>query len=508
MTFNIHFIPHPKMQNFKFVLLGLLICILPGLNPLTAQVRTRVMHLDLENVINIAKEQSPQAILAQHRFRASYWQHRAYRAEFLPSLNLQGTLPNFRRDIEPYTLPDGTQRFIERNVINSLARLSLNQSVGLTGGQIFMSSELERIDNIDADEHSYRTIPVNIGFTQSLSGYNAFRWQRRIEPLRFEEAKRTYVSSIENVSLMAVNRFFDLALAQVNLEIAQLNYANTDTLYRIAQGRYNIGTIPENQLLQMELGFLNAETALNEASLDLEVRKFRLRSFLGYNETIDIELIIDPDVPEFRLDLARALEEALNNNPEIIQYERQLIEADRDVARARSERGFNADLFASYGLSASDPEIAHAYRDPQVAQRLRIGLNIPIMDWGLGRGRYRMAQSSQEVVRTQVEQAWIDFEQNVYLEVMQFNMQYDQLAIALKADAIARQRFEVTRERFLIGRIDVRDLNDAIREQDIARRSYISALRTYWQNYYNLRRLTLFDFRRDMPLTEDFDDLM
>jgi outer membrane protein TolC len=486
----------------------MVLLVLSNTSYLKGQGNQRVMTLTLQEVVEIAKDQSPQAILAQHRFRASYWQHRSYVAEFLPSLNLRGTLPNFRRDIEPYTDPDGSQRFIERNVINSLARLSLNQNIGLTGGEVFLYSELERIDNLDFDEHSYRTIPLTIGFTQSLSGYNAYRWQRRIEPLRFEEAKRTYVSAIENVSLRAVNLFFDLALAQVNLEIAELNYANTDTLYRIAQGRYNIGTIPENQLLQMELGYLNAGTALNEATLELEVRKFRLRSFLGYNETVDIELMIDPEVPVFRPDLGRAIQEALNNNPEIVQFDRLLIEADRDVARARSEMGFNADLFASYGLSASDPEFTFAYSDPQVAQRLQVGLNIPLVDWGLGRGRHRMAQSSQEVVRTQVEQNRIDFEQNVYLEVMQFTMQYDQLEIAAKADTIAQKRFDVTRERFLIGRIDVRDLNDAIREQDVARRGYISALRSYWQYYYNLRRLTLYDFESDRPLDEDFDDLI
>ena len=497
------------MEKFQFVSPLIIIALFLTLIQSTyAQGAQRTLNLTLEDVLEIAKDQSPQAILAQHRFRASYWQYRTYTAEFLPNLNLRGTLPDFNRSIASYTLPDGSDRFIERNIINSLASLSLNQNIGLTGGQIFMSSEIQRVDNLDLDSASYRTTPINIGFRQSLSGYNSYRWQRKIEPLRFEEAKRTYVSSIENVALRAVNLFFDLALAQVNLEIADLNYSNTDTLYRIAQGRYNIGTIPENQLLQMELGYLNAGTALNEAILDLEVRKFQLRSFLGYNETVDIELFIEPSVPVFRPDLDKALYHALNNNPEVLQLERQLLEADREVARARSERGFNADLFAVYGLTSSSPEFEDAYRNPQVSQRLQIGLQVPIVDWGLGRGRYKMAQSSQEVVRTQVEQARIDFEQSVYLEVMQFSLQYDQLAIASKADTIAKKRFDVTRERFLIGRIDVRDLNDAIREQDVARRGYIAALRNYWRFYYNLRRLTLYDFEKDLLLTEDFDDLI
>jgi outer membrane protein TolC len=350
--------------------------------------------------------------------------------------------------------------------------------------------------------------PSVVGFRQPLNGFNSYRWQRKIEPLRFEEARRSYVEAQENVSVRAVNQFFELALAQVNLEIAKINYNNTDTLYRISEGRYNIGTIAENQLLQMELSFLNAGISLNEAIIDLEFRKFQLRSFLGYNETVDLELVFDTQVPDFRLDVGQALEMALMNNPQVVSFDRQIIEAEREVARARSQKGLNASLFANYGLTQSSEELQDAYKDPQISQRVTVGVQVPILDWGLGKGRYRLAQSSQEVIRTQVQQARVDFEQNVFIQVMQFNLQNDQLNIAAKADTIAQLRFDVTRERFLIGRIDVLDLNIALTEKDVARRSYISALRNYWRYYYNLRRLTLYDFERNKFLTEDFDALI
>ena len=316
------------------------------------------------------------------------------------------------------------------------------------------------------------------------------------------------MEALENVSVRAVNLFFELALAQVNLEIAKINYNNTDTLYRISQGRYNIGTIAENQLLQMELSFLNAGISMNEALIALEVQKFQLRSFLGYNETVDLELVFDTNVPDFRLDVARVSELALLNNPQILNFDRQMIEAEREVARAKSQRGLSANLFANYGLTQNAPELAEAYVDPQISQRVTVGMEIPILDWGLGKGRYRLAQSSQEVIRTQVEQSRVDFEQNVFIQVMQFNLQNDQLNIAAKADTIAQLRFDVTRERFLIGKIDVLDLNIALTEKDVAKRNYISTLRNYWRYYFNLRRLTLYDLERDQPLWEDFDALV
>jgi len=139
---------------------------------------------------------------------------------------------------------------------------------------------------------------------------------------------------------------------------------------------------------------------------------------------------------------------------------------------------------------------------------VRIGLEMPIVDWGLGKGRYMMAQSNQEVVKTTVQQARVDFEQNIFLSVAQFNLQDDQLFSAAKADTIGRKRYEVAKQRFLIGKIDVLDLNVADSEKDVAKRGYLSALRNYWTYFYTVRRLTLYDFENDLPLSTDFTKLI
>ena len=80
--------------------------------------------------------------------------------------------------------------------------------------------------------------------------------------------------------------------------------------------------------------------------------------------------------------------------------------------------------------------------------------------------------------------------------------------IDAKADTIASLRYDVTKQRFYIGRIDVLELNLAQRDKDDATRGYLSALRNYWDYYYNIRRLTLYDFKKGIPLTEDFEDLV
>jgi len=469
-----------------------------------------VKHLTLDAVLEIAKSQSPQSIMAKHRFLGKYWEYRTYQAKYRPSLSTSVTLADFNRSLEKeYDFTTGEEQYVEKNTNNMSVGLNMQQNVGLTGGSIFAQSEFRRFQRFGSNGGTqYITIPASVGFRQPVFAYNPLKWEKEIEPIKYKEAKKSFLDDMESVNQRAVNLFFNLALAQLNVEIAKFNYFNADTLYRIAQGRYNIGTIAEDELLQMQLTFLNAGTALNESQINLQIQQFQLRSFLGYNNNVNIELSIPNKIPKLEVDVQNALSLANENNPEILSFNRQLIEAQQSVAQAKGEKGINANIFASFGYTGSDTDPTAAYHNLLDQQRLNIGFDLPIVDWGLGRGNYKMALSLQEVVKTTVQQSRTDFQQNIFLSVAQFNIQDDQLLIAAKADTIAMKRFEVTKQRFLIGKIDVLDLNVADSEKDIARRNYISALRNYWTDFYNVRRLTLHDFIRNTDLEADFESLI
>ena len=469
-----------------------------------------IKRLTLEDVIKLSEDQSLQGILAKHMFRASYWQYRTFKAEYLPSLTLTGTFPEYNRIYEKeYDYSTGKEYYVEKNTNSLLGQLSLSQNIGFTGGSISLQSDLRRFDVMGEDGSTqYISTPVSINYNQPLFRFNELKWQKQIEPLRYEEAKKEYLANVEEVHLNAVRRFFMLALAQINMEIADMNYANADTLYQLAQGRYNLGTIAENDMLQMELSFLNAETSRNQSRNNLNDMKQRLSSFLGYTENVELELIIPNEIPKFAVNAEKVLDLALENNPEMISYQVQLLEARRDVAQAKAERGLNANMNISYGLQGQDGIIPGAYQALDDQQRVSIGFTIPIMDWGLRRGRFRMAQSSEEVTKTQVQQSMIDFEQQLFLDVAQFNLQEDQVRIAAKSDTVAMKMYEVTKQRFLIGNVDVLELNNADTKKDENRRGYIQALQDYWTYYYNIRSLTLFNFEADKPIEYDFAELI
>jgi outer membrane protein TolC len=163
---------------------------------------------------------------------------------------------------------------------------------------------------------------------------------------------------------------------------------------------------------------------------------------------------------------------------------------------------------ASLGISTSGADLAYSLQNPSQSQTVNIGFTVPILDWGKGRGNYKMAQSSLELTQVQVQQALVDFQQNLFLDVEQFNLQKSQVEIAAKSDTVAMRRYEVTKQRFLIGKIAVLDLNDADTRKDQNRRAYIQSLQDYWNYFYNIRSLTLYDFINRRPIETDYEKLV
>ncbi len=472
-----------------------------------AGVHGQALTLTLEQAIAQAREMSPDAQSARHTFRSAYWNYRYYRANYLPALTLTSA-PYMDRAINRITMGDGSVQFVEQNLLSTDLSLSVTQNIALTGGTLSLTTSAQRLDLLSEHTSSWQTSPVILGYSQSLFGYNSLKWDRRIEPVRYEEARKSYVETLELVAATATQKFFDLATAQSNLEIATTNYANADTLYAYAQGRYEIGTISENEMLQLEINKLNEEANCMSARIEVENAMQELRSYLGIREDTDLQVRLNDSIPDFVVNLNEALLLANANSPDIQNMRRRELESESNVAQARANAGLKADIYLRFGLTQTGDKLRDAYRDPLDQQYVSLTLSLPILDWGRGKGQVRVARSNRDLVYTQVEQDKTDFQLNVRKLVKQFNLQAQRVRIAARTDRTAQRRAEVARRLYLLGKSSVLDLNASISEKDSARRNYIAALNEYWSLFYTLRSLTLHDFEHDRPLEEDLERLL
>jgi outer membrane protein TolC len=161
-----------------------------------------------------------------------------------------------------------------------------------------------------------------------------------------------------------------------------------------------------------------------------------------------------------------------------------------------------------FGLTQTGHDLETVYRDPLNQQYVEVGFRLPILDWGRGKGQVQLAKSRRDIVYVQAEQARNDFEMNIIRLVKQFNLQANQLHVAIKADYTAGRRNEVARKLYLLGKSTILDLNASITEKDTAKRNYINTLNNYWSLYYTLRSITLYDFEKNIPITEDYNMLI
>ncbi len=479
------------MKRISLYLFSLLLC-----TTLHAQ---EVLSLTLDEAIALAHEQSPQAVAAQHKYRAAYWNWRTFKANYLPSLTFN-SFSSLNRSINSVTLPDGSDSFLQRDQLLNNASFTINQNVSFLGGNLFLETGVERLDLFSDKIHSFKSTPVVVGYSQSLFGYNHLKWDKKIEPTRYTEAKKSYSETLELVAAMATNKFFELATAQSKLQSANYNYAAADTLFRYAKGRYNIGTITENEMLQLEINHLTEQSNQLNAGIEVDNSVQDLRSFLGIRHNVEISAVVNGDVPIFIVPVEDALYFAWQNSPDIELYSLQQLQSESNVAQAKASRGFKADLYMQVGLTQTAERLSDAYRHPMDQQLVSLGIRIPLVDWGVGKGRVEVARSNLEKTKTEISQARTDFEANVIKLVKQFNQQANRVAIAKKTSERAAQRNEVAYRLYLLGRSSLLDLNAAIAEKDISQRAYINALHNYWNLYYMLRSITGYNFQLNAPI--------
>ncbi|MCF7801575.1 MAG: TolC family protein, partial [Candidatus Marinimicrobia bacterium] len=373
----------------------------------------------------------------------------------------------------------------------SRLNMTLNQKIAITGGELYLSSGLNRITSPGL---YWQSAPLIVGISQPLFQFNNQRWNRRIENMQFHLAELQYQEALADVNITAVQRFFDVYIAQMNVNLAQLNLTVNDSIYTISKGRYSVGKIAENDLLQSELAKMNAEANLSNSQLELDRALRNLRIALDLPSDKELVLEDPPTMQHRELDMNRLIDLARSNSSVLPGYELQLLQAERALQQAKSNRWLDANISASWGYNKSGETIDDVYNDPFDTQRFSVGIEVPLFNWGQGKAREHAALTSRERSQTNLEVETRQFEEDVYYQVSQFRQLQQQLLLSAKADTIGARQFEVTKNRYLIGRVDITNLLRAQQEKDAARKSYIQNLRSYWLAYHRLKQLTLADF--------------
>ena len=496
-----------EFVQFSLFLQGMLVLFM--ISPLKAQENTDTLQLSLSQTIILAQDSSLQAYIAENNLAASYWQYKNYKTSKLPTFTLQtAPLRLNRRITQQFVFTDSTYRFFDTRNLNSDVELSANQNLNFSGGNLSVATDVSRLENFgDISNIQYSSTPIRIGLNQPLFAYNQFKWDKLLEPLRYQKARLAYIQSAEQIALTTLGYFFDLAKAEQDMQIAEINMHNADTLYRIGQRRFDIISITESELLNLRLEFLNNKTNNIQAKNSYLRAAGSLRNFLNLSSEVVIKSSLSWEMPEVFIAPERALEEARKNNPQFLNFQEETYIAESKVDQTKKNNRFSANLNASLGLNQTGETLDEAYQNPQEQQQFNVSLNIPVVDWGLRKGRYILAQRQRETTLTSLRQQENELEQEIVITVMDYNLRFESITNTEEAGKVAEKAYEISKRRFLQGLVDINALVIQQQRRDAAKSRLLNELEAFWRSYYEIRRLTLFDFQSGKSLGDSLKEV-
>ena len=159
---------------------------------LVGGVSAQSLVLSLEKTISLAADSSLEAFRTKNLFLSGYWEFRNYKAERLPSLTLNITPAEYYRDItKRYDSEKDIDEYRKQQSFYAGGNLKIKQNFDMLGGSFFVDTDLGYMRYFGSNTYNqFTSVPIRIGYSQDLLGYNPFRWEKKIEPLKYEKVKK------------------------------------------------------------------------------------------------------------------------------------------------------------------------------------------------------------------------------------------------------------------------------------------------------------------------------
>jgi outer membrane protein TolC len=440
---------------------------------INAQLSAKVSLLQ---AIEIGKERSLKTTEINFNYEAAKYTFKAARSSLYANFSLNGNLPGLNRQINAITQPNGSILFVPTSQAVSNVNLMASQPIPLLGGTFWVGSNLGRIDLFNDSSVYWNASPFFMGISLPLGSFNPNKWNWKNAKLNYRRSHSNYAEAVEQLSIDITNAYFDFYI------------------YKISLGRYNVGKIGENELLQVELSKVNAQQSVARQAVQKEIAEQRLKLLMGMNDNESIELDTLPTIKKLTIDINRAVIEAKENSSSIVQNQIDLQQNLINMKQSSRARFPDGSITATFGLNQTANTVGGAYTNPLNSQTASITFSVPIYQFGNAQANYKLNKAYYDASQARTEYLTKNLGIDVQQTVLEYQTYEESVINAKIGYDISVKRYDVSKNRFLIGKIDITNLTIAQGEKDNALINYMNTLRNYWVAYYRLRKITLYDF--------------
>lgn len=464
-----------------------------------AQQASSPQALTLSAAIEMAQRQGARARAARHTLDAARASFTASQARAMPQMFLQGDVPSYNRSIIPVQQPDGSVEFRPQQQTNSSLNMIVTQAIPLTGGSLSVISQLAQLKRTGAPE-TWSSTPFSVQLTQPILRSNDMKWTRAEQTLTAELAERTYDESIEDVAGATAVAFINAYSAREILRGANQSLQRNERLREKVATRYRLGGVSASDVRQVELGYLRAQQAVQQATLQRDEADANLRAVLGLPSDAPIDVVLPNEPPDIAPDTTVAIAAALRSRSDFVLHELQDTRGRRAESQAKFDNGIGATVNAIYGYNATGVGVSDAYQDLLDRQQFRLSVQFPIWQWGAGGADREAARAARAASAATAQDQRDQIRRDVAFTVRRLTQARHSLAIAIQADSLSDDRAQDALIRYDFGSVTIETVFLALNDSDSAAQQRIFSLANYWTEYYRLRRQTMFDFATNQPI--------
>ncbi len=393
--------------------------------------------LTLKQSIEIALDHNLSMLVAREEIQAARERRKEARTGFLPSLS--GKYSYRRLSEEPYVVFEGRE-----------------------------------IDVADQDQYRFTgTIeqPLFTGFA-ILSNYQLAKLGLDVAEIQLARARLDLILRVKEA-------YFSILTSERIQEVRHQSVRQLQAGLDVAENFYQVGMSPKIDVLEAEVRLAEAKQELIRAENALSVDKARFNTILRRPVDQEVEVLDVLSDRPYEKPYESCLEIALQKRPELLEAEKNVAGAEKEITLAKSAYYPKVSISSNYYRAGDDPAVNGSDFVDRENWDVMAEATITFFEWG----KIRYETNQKRARLRQARQALEEIKDNIRLEVktnylsMQAAEKY--IPVAQKSVESAEENFRISGERYREQVATATEVLDAQTRLTQARTNYTSALAVF-----------------------------
>lgn len=464
----------------------------------------KAQALELEDVLKISLENSSLAVQLQKNVLIKDLEYSKILFSSRPTLSLQLSGPSYTHTLSPVEQPDGTIDYKSINRTNYSTTANLSYPLLFSGGSLSVSSSLSSYMNLGSNGYNnYSFNYYSAAISQPLNFFSSTKWERIVGKWEDQIKGINLCMNYVYIKKTAAELYFKLLKTNIQIKNTEEKINYLQEYLKIVEQLYQKEKISRIDYIEFKLMVSGLKNSLNDTENLYQISKSELTTFLKVED-----LIIDTNEIPFLVTIFfdESIAFLCLNKIQSIKEECLYYSNKQREKYFKAQKGLNSTLNISFGLNSSGMDWEYIGQQKQVSESFSFSINIPILDWGYRRADFLISQLTNTKKFEEFEYSSakeiIDLE-SLFFQLKENEKSYYNLVSHIE---LLKEKNEILFNKMQHGAISIKELRD--NEYEILDSEYklITLIEKSWECYFNIEKMTLYDFISDNPIADYLRD--